>query len=611
MTVWWNFRVLLVLFSCYYRYLLPVLTCLNVWRESWAMRYVFDDCTLDTERYELRRASVRIPLRPKVFQLLAYLITHRDRVILKDELIAHLWPNQFIGDTALKSCIMTARKAVGDAGRAQRIIQTLHGHGYRFVADVITDAPTPPAGSTGPVPSRVSAPPALDNRVATGPVAVTPLTTPWPLEREHKQVTALCCRLAHVATLATRLDPEVMHALMQEVFALAQATMQHYEGTMTHYTGKGFMALFGAPLAHEDHARRAVLAALELQQRLGAHRPAPPLPPDVSLNACLGVHTGPVVVGPLEGDTQRLYTAVGATTHLAIRLQHLAAPGTVVLSDATYRLVRHEVQSKAVGSLTLPGSTVPVAVYCVRGFIQRRAGVSGRGARSLSRFVGRAQELAILHQRLAHASQRQGQVVGIIGEPGMGKSRLLYEFAQSLSGRAVTYREGHCFAYGRATPYLPVRDLLRQSCGILEADGPEDITRKVHESIQKAGVTSAAALPLLLQLLDVPIQAERIDQISPQARRSRTFALLWQVFLHDSRRQPLVVAVENAHWMDATSEEWLTTLVERLPTAAMLLLVTYRPGYRPPGWSSPPSPRSHSHGSCRMRVSRWSSPWRR
>jgi DNA-binding winged helix-turn-helix (wHTH) protein len=146
--------------------------------ESWAMRYVFDDCTLDTERYELRRASVRIPLRPKVFQLLAYLITHRDRVILKDELIAHLWPNQFIGDTALKSCIMTARKAVGDAGRAQRIIQTLHGHGYRFVADVITDEPTPPAGSTGPVPSRVSAPPAPDHTVATGPVAVPPLTTP-------------------------------------------------------------------------------------------------------------------------------------------------------------------------------------------------------------------------------------------------------------------------------------------------------------------------------------------------------------------------------------------------------------------------------------------------
>src|SRR5262245_5961911 len=122
---------------------------------------------------------------------------------------------------------------------------------------------------------------------------------------------------------------------------------------MIHYTGEGFMVLFGAPMAHEDHARRAVLAALELQQRLGTHRPAPPLPPDVSLDACLGIHTGPVVIGPLEGDAQRLYTAVGATIHLAARLQHLAAPGTVVLSDTTYQLIRHEVQSEAIGSLTL------------------------------------------------------------------------------------------------------------------------------------------------------------------------------------------------------------------------------------------------------------------
>ena len=187
----------------------------------------------------------------------------------------------------------------------------------------------------------------------------------------------------------------------------------------------------------------------------------------------------------------------------------------------------------------------------------------------------------MLHERLAYATQGQGQVIGILGEPGMGKSRLLYEFAQRLRGCAVTYREGHCFAYSNVTPYLPVRELLRQSCGILEPDSPEDITRKVHAYLQQAGVTSAADLPLLLQLLDVPIHTEHTDQMSPQAQRSRTFALLWQVFLHDSRCQPLVVAVENAHWMDATSEEWLTTFVERLPAAAILLLVTYRPGYRP------------------------------
>src|SRR5262249_27685590 len=147
---------------------------------------------------------------------------------------------------------------------------------------------------------------------------------------------------------------------------------------------------------------------------------------------------------------------------------------------------------------------------------------------------------------------------------------------------AVTYREGQCFAYGSATPYLPVRDLLRQSCGIREEDGPETTTAKVQRYMQEAGVTSAEEPLLLLQLLDVPVQAEQIVQLSPQARRSRTFALLRHVCLHDSERQPLVLAVENAHWIDATSEEWLATLVERLPHAAVWLLVTYRPGYRPP-----------------------------
>src|SRR5262245_25970427 len=324
------------------------------------MRYVFDDCTLDTERYELRRASVRIPLRPKVFQLLTYLITHRDRVVLKDELVAHLWPKQFVGDAALKSCIMTARKAVGDAGRSQRIIQTLHGYGYRFVAAISTGEQMALARVAGPTPSRASVPPTPDSTVAPDPMAVPLLATPAPYGPEHKPVTVVCGRLAYAPVLASCLDSEVMHTLVQEVFAIVQATVQHYEGTLTHYASEGFKALFGAPIAHEDHARRAVLSALELQQRLSAYRSAPSLPPDVVLNTCLGVHTGPVVVGPLAGDTQQLYTAVGATTSLATRLQHLAAPDTIVCSDATYQLVCHEVQSEVVGSLAVSESTTPV-----------------------------------------------------------------------------------------------------------------------------------------------------------------------------------------------------------------------------------------------------------
>jgi class 3 adenylate cyclase/tetratricopeptide (TPR) repeat protein len=402
------------------------------------------------------------------------------------------------------------------------------------------------------------------------------------LEQEHKQVTVLLCTLAHAATLAMQLGPEAMHSLMQEVFALAQHTMQRYEGTITQYMGDGFLALFGAPVAHEDHARRAVLAALELQQRLRDCRVGLALPQSAALAVCIGLHTGPVVVGYLGSDPQRLYTAVGETTHVVTRLQPLVAPGAVVLSAATYRLVRDEVWAAAYGSLKVAETATPVAVYTVQGIIQRRSGVPGHHARDLSQFVGRTRELVTLHERLAYATQGQGQVVGIVGEPGMGKSRLLYEFAQSLTGHAVTYREGHCLAYGSATPYLPVCDLLRQHCGITGADGVEAMTAKVRQAVQEAGVTSEAEPLLLLQLLDTPIETEPVAHLSPQAQRTRTFALLRQMFLHDSQRQPLILAVENGHWLDATSEEWLTTLIERLSGASMLLLVTYRPGYRPP-----------------------------
>jgi class 3 adenylate cyclase/tetratricopeptide (TPR) repeat protein len=546
------------------------------------MRYLFGDCCLDTARYELHRAGVRIPLRSKVFHLLTYLITHRDRVVLKDELVEHLWPDQFIGDTALKSCILAARKAVGDKGHSQRIIQTFHSHGYRFVAAVTAEEQAPSASATPSELFRASAPPAPPVETVPDPGTGMPRPAVHALEHEHKQVTVLWCTLAHATTLATQLGPETMHALMQEVFALAQRIMQRYEGTITQYMGDGFLALFGAPVAHEDHARRAVLAALELQQHLHDCRTGLALPQEATLAVCIGLHTGPVVVGYLESDPQRLYTAVGETTHVVTRLQPLAAPGTVVISEATYRLVHDEIWADACGGLDGDATAAPMAVYAVRDTIQRRSGVPGHHARNLSPFVGRTRELATLHERLAYATQGQGQAVGIVGEAGMGKSRLLYEFAQSLTGQAVTYREGHCLAYGSATPYLPVCDLLRQHCGITRADGVEAMTAKVCQAVQEAGVTSAAEPFLLLQLLDIPIETRHVAHLSPQAQRARTFALLRQMFLHASQRQPLILAVENGHWLDATSEEWLTTLIARLLGASILLLVTYRPGYRPP-----------------------------
>jgi len=218
------------------------------------MGYLFGDVLLDTERHELRRAGVSIPLRRKAFQLLVHLLTHRDRVVAKDELLGHVWPGQYLGDAVLKASIMAVRKAVGDTGRTQGIIQTLHGYGYRFVAPVTLVEPMSPDSALLATDSRVPVPAGAHACFASALIG-----------QEHKQVTVLCWTLADAAALTTSLTPEVLHAVMHEVLALAQRTVQRYEGVMMPSMGEGFMALFGAPVAHEDHARRAVRAALELR----------------------------------------------------------------------------------------------------------------------------------------------------------------------------------------------------------------------------------------------------------------------------------------------------------------------------------------------------------
>jgi class 3 adenylate cyclase/DNA-binding winged helix-turn-helix (wHTH) protein/tetratricopeptide (TPR) repeat protein len=548
------------------------------------MRYSFGDYVLDTQRLELHHAGQPIKLRRKVFQVLVYFLAHRDRVVPKQELLEHLWPGQFVGDETLTSCIKTLRQALGERGRTPRFLRTLHGQGYRFVA-AVEDREHDPADDAPHVLPVRGGEAATHQAEGPSPALAAPLADlkshPWEaLDGEHKQVTVLCGALAEAPMLAGRLGPEAMYHLMHDVLALAQDTVRRYEGSLTQVSGEGFQALFGAPVAQEDHARRAVLAAFELRQRLRMPDAIRGQPHGVAVR--LGLHTGSVVVGPLAYEPQRPYTAAGDTLYLATRLQQRAAPDTLLVSAATYALVQDEVQGEACEALSLDALSTPVPVYAIRSLLQRRAGVPRRGARPLSRFVGRMQELALLHERLEQALGGQGQVIGIAGEPGLGKSRLLAEFVHSLRGRPVTCCEGHCLAYGGATPYLPVRDLLRQLWGLHDAAPATAITATVQQRLREAGVASEDEVLVLLQLLDVPVDLEPLAALDPQERKARTFAVLWHVIRHASQRQPLMLAVENLHWVDPTSEECLASLVERLGDTPVLLLTTYRPGYQPP-----------------------------
>ena len=612
------------------------------------MIYRFADCVLDTQLYTLDRAGQSTRLAPKVFEVLCYLIEHRDRVVSKQELCDQVWQGFAISDAALESCLRTVRTSVGDSGQQQHIIQTRRGHGYRFVADVTVEpsrsgpeerASSPPVplepladpASTLP-PSQPVGPPRSVPRSVVRPCAscqhvndenavfcaacgtrlrqlcvhcgqdVTlpavfctacgkPLAAPSPSDpaptpagqAEHKPVTVLCCAVATTTAHGTRIDLDALHSLLLELHAFAQDIVRQYGGRLHPVMGERLMAMFGVPVAHEDDARRAMHVALELRRRLSA-RPerlgTAPVTPSVWR---MGLHTGLVVVGGMRhgDDAETAATVVGDVVSVATALEERAAPGTILCSDATARLIRGTVRLKPWGPLQVPGQPAPVETYTVLDRSFRRSLMEQHRGRVLSPFVGREREMMTLHALLAQVEAGHGQVVGIVGEPGLGKSRLVYEFRRSLGRRRLVYRAGRCLSYGSTTPYLPVLDLLRHHCGITDADGPEDITAKIHRSLQALGMAPEMWAPVLLHLLGLEEGTNSLAVLSPEARKARILTTLTQMCLNGSRQRPLILEVEDLHWIDPSSDECLAALVERMAGAPLLVLATYRPGYRP------------------------------
>jgi DNA-binding winged helix-turn-helix (wHTH) protein/tetratricopeptide (TPR) repeat protein len=525
----------------------------------------FGPFALDGPDNGLWRGPQRCKLTAKAEAVLRYLIEHPGRLVHKADLLAAVWPDVHVSEWVLTTCIRELRQVLGDAVKTPQYIATVHGQGYRFIAPV-TVAEAPPLSVSATPPQPLLPPPST-------PEMVLPAPTGLVLDAEYKLVTVLCAAVADAPVLGTRLGPEAWYRLLQTVVGWAQDVIRPYDGTLTLPTSEGFTVVFGTPVAQEDHARRAVLAAWELHQRLRQPSALRAQSPGGGLALRLGLHSGLVVVGKLGQAPQHSDMAVGAPFHVATRLQQQAAPGTTLLSAGTYRLVQAEVQAAPCGTLALEGQPIPLSVYTVQGLRGRHAGVMGRGPRTGSPFVGRARELALLHDCLATVRTGQGQVVGLVGEPGLGKTRLVMEFCRSLAGQEVTVVVGQCLSYGQATPYLPVRDLLRQVCGLAEGD-----VAAVQHRLHASGIAAEEDVALLLHLLDLPVEPECLARLSPEARQVRTFALLRHLLVHVAQPQPLVLVVENVHWIDPTSAAWLLSLVERLAGAAILLVGTCRPG---------------------------------
>jgi len=551
------------------------------------MHYSFADCVLDTQCYVLHRAGQSLPLRPKMFHLLAYLLRHHDRVVPKQELCEQVWAAP-ASNATIENCLKAIRHAIGDTGQAQRLIETRYGHGYRFVAAVTMS----PDGDTPAASEAVSprlAPAAVASRAAPVPLAPAgPPPDPVPLSGadafpscEWKVVTVLGCALVSPAGPGAPRCLETWQRRLQTLQALAHQEAQRYEGLVRTVGGEGMLLVFGAPVAQEDHAQRAVWAALGLRQHLAGQPGARAHADAAALQVRMGLHTGRAAVDASGAAHEVSAMLVSETVTWAMALQERARPGTILCSATTAGLVQRVVRLQAMPLVPVDGPSPPQRAYKVLGQRRQRAPAGSYPARTGTPFVGRARELATLHDVWTGVCEGQGHVVGVVGEPGMGKSRLVAEFRASLRQTPHTYVQGHCVSFGPAMAYGPVLTLLRHACGIAESDRPTLVAAKVQRRLHEVGLDPAVAAPYLLHLLGSASESEQLAGLSSAEYQASTFAVLVQLSLYSSRQDPLVIEVEDLHWVDATSEAWLAALAERLAGARILLLVTFRPGYQP------------------------------
>jgi class 3 adenylate cyclase/tetratricopeptide (TPR) repeat protein len=400
------------------------------------------------------------------------------------------------------------------------------------------------------------------------------------LEGERKLVTVLFADVVGSTSIAERIDPEEMRTLMDRCFGHMLEEVHRYEGTVNQFTGDGVMALFGAPLALEEAPRRAVMSALAIQRALARCRAELQASAAIDLQVRIGIHTGLVVVGRIGNDLRMEYTAIGDTTNLAARLQTLADPGAVVMSEATYRLAGAFFETRDLGLRTVKGKSEAVRVYEVTAARSVRGPLEVRADRGLTPLAGRTRELAALGEAFEAACAGRGQVVFVVGEAGIGKSRLLHEFRRSLDAGTHTWVEGRCASYGRSTAFLPLVDMWRRSLAIEDHDDEAAAIAKVDAGIDDLAADLAWTKPFIRRLLSLGEDATM--EASAATRRAETFRALKALTLRAAERQPVVLVVEDLHWIDTASEEYLAFLADAVPTARVLLVLTHRPGHRQP-----------------------------
>ncbi len=420
----------------------------------------------------------------------------------------------------------------------------------------------------------------------TSPDAYTPrhlaekiLSSKSALEGERKQVTVLFADLKGSMELLADRDPEEGRKVLDPVLERMMEAVHRYEGTVNQVMGDGIMALFGAPLAHEDHAVRACYAALRMQELVKRYAEEARRAHGVNVQIRVGLNSGEVVVRAIGSDLHMDYTAVGQTTHLAARMEQLASPGSILLTPSTLALVEGFVAVKSLGPVPVKGLAEAVEIYEVTGAGPARTRLKAAAGRGLTRFVGRDAELEQFRRAQQLAGNGHGQVVAIVGEAGIGKSRLVWEVMRSNRAAGWLVLEATAVGHTRAVPYRPAIELLRTYFKIETPDGVQEITEKVTGRLLTLDRALEPMVTAVLGLLDAPTDDATWRSADPPERRRRTVEAVKHILVRESQVQPVCVVLEDLHWLDSGTQSLLDALVESLPAARLLLLVNYRPEY--------------------------------
>ena len=400
------------------------------------------------------------------------------------------------------------------------------------------------------------------------------------IEGERRQVTVMFCDMEGFTSLTEKLGAEQMYSIMDEVYEILIHKVHDYEGTVNELTGDGIIALFGAPIALEDAPQRAIRSSLAIHreinkfsEQLKSEKRIP------SIKMRIGIHTGPVIVGTLGNDLRVEFKAVGDTVNLASRMEGLADPGTTYVTEDTFKLTEGFFRFEALGEKKVKGKQEPIRVYQVIAPSTRRTKFDVSAERRLTPFVGRERELELLLDGFERAKAGKGQAFSIVSEAGVGKSRLLYEFRKAVANEDVNFLEGRCFSYSRAVAYHPFIEILKSNFNIQEERGDQEVREKVTKGLRLIGVDEHSTLPYLLELLSV--KDSGIDQISmsPEAKKDRMIEAIKRIALKGSEIKPLILAIEDLHWMDRSSEDVVRSILESIPGTGIFLMFTYRPEF--------------------------------